>query len=108
MIRKLTSKSSLDSLKKAAKRWLKSLRAGEPEALARLQQVLPQADTGSGLREIQQALAREHGFASWAALKLQLTDEALARRTHAERLEEWCLWSLIRMHAAEIKLHRCC
>ena len=89
MIRKLTSKSSLDSLKKAAKRWLKSLRAGEPEALARLQQVLPHANTGSGLREIQQALAREHGFASWAALKLQLLDQALARRTHAERLEEF-------------------
>jgi ankyrin repeat protein len=89
MIRKLTAKSSLDSLKKEAKRWLKSLRAGEPEALARLNQVLPRADAACGLREIQQALAREHGSASWADLKLQVMDEALARRTHAERLAEF-------------------
>ena len=31
MIRKLTAHSSLESLKKAAKRWLKELRAGDPE-----------------------------------------------------------------------------
>ena len=89
MIRKLTAKSSLDSLKKEAKRWLKALRAHDPEALARLKQVLPQVDTNAGLREVQQALAREHGADSWATLKLQLADEALARRTHAERLAEF-------------------
>jgi ankyrin repeat protein len=89
MIRKLTAQSSLDSLKKAAKRWLKALRAGDPDAFARLQQALPQAGTNPSLREIQQALAREHGAESWAALKLQLADEALARRTHAERVAEF-------------------
>lgn len=89
MIRKLTAKSSLDSLKKEAKRWLKALRAGEPDALARLKQALPQASEDAGLREIQQALAREHGTESWAAFKLLLADEALARRTHAERLAEY-------------------
>jgi ankyrin repeat protein len=89
MIRQLTANSSLDSLKKEAKRWLKTLRGHDPEALARLQQVLPQADITSGLREIQQALAREHGVDSWATLKQQLADEALVRRTHAERLAEF-------------------
>jgi uncharacterized protein len=89
MIRKLTAHSSLESLKKEAKRWLKELRAGDPEALARLKQVLPGAGATPGLREIQQALAREFGAESWAALKLQLADQALARRTHAERLEEF-------------------
>lgn len=89
MIRKLTAKSSLDSLKKEAKRWLKALRAGEPEAVARLKQALPQAGKDPGLREIQQALAREHGAESWVALKLLLADEALARRTHAERVDEF-------------------
>ncbi len=89
MIRKLTAKSSLDSLKREAKRWLKAVRAGEPEAFARLKQALPRAGAASGLREIQQALAREHGAETWAALKLQLADEALAHRTHAERLEEF-------------------
>lgn len=89
MIRKLTAKSGLDSLKREARRWLKAVRAGEPEAFARLKQALPRAGAASGLREIQQALAREHGAESWAALKLQLADEALARRTHAERLVEF-------------------
>ncbi len=87
--RKLTAHSNLDSLKKEAKRWLKAIRANDAEALARLKQVLPGADATAGLREIQQALAREHGAESWASLKLQLADEALARRTHAERLEEF-------------------
>lgn len=87
MIRKLTARSSLDSLKKDAKRWLHALRACEPEALVRLQQVLPGASPTPALREVQQALAREYGFESWAALKLQLADLILAQRTHAERLE---------------------
>ena len=89
MIRKLTARSSLDSLKKEAKRWLSALRDADPEALARLKQALPGASPTAGLREVQQALAREYGFESWAALKLQLADEVLAQRTHAERLEEF-------------------
>jgi hypothetical protein len=89
MIRKLTAHSSLESLKKEAKRWLKELRAGDLEALARFKQVLPGASVAPGLREIQQALAREFGAESWAALKLQLADQALAFRTHAERLAEF-------------------
>lgn len=89
MIRKLTARSSLDSLRKEAKRWLAALRVADPEAIARLKQVLPSASPTPGLREVQQALAREYGFESWAALKLQLADEALARRTHAERLADF-------------------
>lgn len=89
MIRKLTAKSSLDSLRREAKRWLKAIRAGDATALTRLKQVLPRAGAHVGLREIQQALARELGAESWAALKLQLADTSLARRTHAERLEEF-------------------
>lgn len=89
MIRKLTARSSLESLKKDAKRWLHALREADPVALTRLQQVLPGAGPTSGLRDVQQALAREYGFESWAALKLQLDDQALAGRTHAERLEEF-------------------
>src|SRR5688572_8862711 len=95
MTRKLTARSSLDSLKKEAKRWLNALRDADPEALVRLKQVLPSASPTSGLREVQQALAREYGFESWAALKLHLADEALARRTHAERLEEFIEHSIL-------------
>ncbi len=83
MIRKLTAKSSLDSLRREAKRWLKAVRESEPEALARLKQSLPRAGATPGVREIQQALAREYGAVSWAALKLQLIDAALARALHA-------------------------
>lgn len=89
MIRKLTARSSLDSLKKEAKRWLNALRDSDPDAIARLNHVLPGASTTPTLREVQQALAREYGFGSWTALKLHLADEALARRTHAERLAEF-------------------
>lgn len=89
MTRKLTARSSLDSLKKEAKRWLNALRDADREALARLKQVLPSAGPTPGLRDVQQALAREYGFESWAALKLHLSDLALARQTHAERLEEF-------------------
>lgn len=89
MIRKLTAQSSLDSLKKEAKRWLKALRSQDPAALERLQRSLPESGADAGLREVQQALAREHGADSWATLKLQLADEALARRTHGERLAEF-------------------
>jgi hypothetical protein len=105
MIRKLTAKSSHDSLKKEAKRWLKAVRAGEPEALARLKQALPRAGAAPafrdmifrnmGLREIQQALAREYAAESWAALKEQLADEALGRRTHAERLDEFLEYAIL-------------
>jgi ankyrin repeat protein len=89
MLRKLTARSSLDSLKKDAKRWLNALREADPDALARLKQVLPGASPTPGLREVQQALAREYGFESWAALKLDLADQALAQRTHVERLDEF-------------------
>ena len=61
--------SSLDNLRKAAKRWLKELPAGEPTAAARLQAVLTQAVPSPGLRDIQRALALERGFESWTALK---------------------------------------
>ena len=68
--------SSLDNLRKAAKRWLKELHAGEPTAVARLQAVLPQAFPSPGLRDIQRALALERGFESWTALKKKLANGA--------------------------------
>ncbi len=66
--------SSLDNLRKAAKRWLKELRIGDPAAVARLQRVYPKAMAGATLRDIQHALALERGFESWTALKKNLAD----------------------------------
>ncbi|HEU4616889.1 MAG TPA: ankyrin repeat domain-containing protein [Gammaproteobacteria bacterium] len=95
MTRKLTPRSNLDSLRKEAKRWLKAIEAGDAEAIARYAAALSTpADKANPsetlersekpkLREIQHALAREHGLPSWAALKQEIEDRA---RTHAQRV----------------------
>jgi ankyrin repeat protein len=59
--------SSVDNLKKEAKRWLKALRANDPEARARLTRAWPASPPQPGLRDIQHALAREHGHENWTA-----------------------------------------
>ncbi len=60
--------TTLDNLRKAAKRWLKSVRDGDADALARLRRAYPGAADPATLRDIQQALARERGHESWIAL----------------------------------------
>ena len=89
MSRPFTPKSSLETVKKEAKRWLKALRSGDAQARSRLQRAHPSAPAAPGLRDIQHALALEHGLASWSAVKEKLADEALARRSHAERVAEF-------------------
>ena len=84
MSRPLTPNSNLDALRREAKRWLKSIAAGEANAATRFRAVFPDHTAKPKLREVQQALAREHGFASWAALKQEIDDRA---RSHAERVE---------------------
>ena len=70
------SDSSLESLRKQAKRWLRELRRGDAAALQRLERALPRHSTPPVLREVQQALAREQGLASWAELREQRKIEA--------------------------------
>jgi ankyrin repeat protein len=79
MSRAFTPATTLDSLKKEAKRWLKALRAHDEPARARLQRAFPNAPAEPGLRDVQHAVALEHGLAGWTALK-----QALALR-HAQR-----------------------
>jgi len=67
--RQITSKSRIDNLKKEAKRWLKALEENDPESRARFEQILSIPLDHPTLRQVQYALAREHGFESWAALK---------------------------------------
>jgi ankyrin repeat protein len=83
-MRELTPQSSLESLKKEAKAWLRALRAGEPAARDRLLAILPDSPADPGLRHVQLALAREFGMPGWAALRQVLDDLALALRSHAE------------------------
>lgn len=87
MSRSLTPDSSLDILKKEAKRWLKALRAGDAAARSRLAAALPAVPVVPALRDVQFALAREHGLAGWPALREALEDLALARQSQAELVE---------------------
>jgi ankyrin repeat protein len=63
--------SSLDNLRKAAKRWLRLLRAHDVEAHARYRRAHPNGPAEPGLRDVQHALAREKGAENWTALKQQ-------------------------------------
>jgi hypothetical protein len=83
----------MDNFRKEAKRWLKALRAGDADARARLERATPHAPTAPVLRDVQHALAREHGFDSWIAMTRRLgaaaaeTASALTREGY-ERLAE--------------------
>src|SRR5258708_12211373 len=88
MHRKLTSTTTLENLKKQAKRWLKALRENDAAARERLQQVHPNAPAKPVLRDVQYALAREYGQNSWKELKHVLESRPAQRpetpATHAQ------------------------
>lgn len=58
-----------DTLRKAAKRWLKALRDGDAAAHARFRRAYPNASDRITLRDVQYALARERGHENWVALR---------------------------------------
>ena len=80
MTRHITSKTTLENLKREAKRWLKALLANVSTARSRFERALPHAPARPTLRDVQLALAREHGVAGWASLKNRLADDAPLRR----------------------------
>jgi uncharacterized protein len=80
MSRRLTSQTTLENLKREAKRWLKALDEHDPEARARLERATPDSPAKPGLRHVQHALAREFDLPGWKALKDALTS---ARRDAA-------------------------
>ena len=73
--------SSLDNLRKNARRWLRALRQSDAEARARLDRAFPGAPESPTLRDVQHALARERGHANWIALT-----QAIAGRPAPEAL----------------------
>ena len=87
MTRKLTANSTLDTVRKDAKRWLKALGAGDAKARARLSAAWPGGPEPPALRDVQHAIAREYGLADWKALKAALEDLATDRLSRQERAE---------------------
>ena len=73
---KLARRRSLESLKKEAKTWLDALRRGLPDARARFERAVADPPISPTLRDVQLALAREHGFSGWTVLKRRLTEDA--------------------------------
>ncbi|MGQ0735954.1 MAG: hypothetical protein ACT4QD_20145 [Acidobacteriota bacterium] len=71
---------SLDSLKKEAKRWLDALRGDDTAARARLERAVPNAPAKPTLRDVQHALAREHGLPGWEAFKRALERSVASSR----------------------------
>lgn len=85
--RPLSPNTSLDSLRKEAKRWLKAIRAGDAAALGRLNAALDAERARPGLRDVQHALAREYGCSGWIALKEAVADIRARAITRAQAVE---------------------
>lgn len=83
MQRKLTSATTLDNLRREAKRWLKALREDNPEARERFERANPKHTTTPVLRDVQYALAWEYGFENWKELKLAVQQVARSRTREA-------------------------
>ncbi len=100
----LPPKANLDHLKKQAKTLLRLYRAGDPAAISRFADSLPAAARRTSeeitalqlrLHDAQSCIAREYGFASWAALSLHVEARAFARSdrtTPDTALAGACLW----------------
>tara|TARA_Y100000780_G_scaffold94093_1_gene85128 strand:- start:190 stop:1470 length:1281 start_codon:yes stop_codon:yes gene_type:complete len=71
---------NLEQQRKRAKDLLKSLNAGDPDALQRVSQHLPPRSQALRLADAQLVIAREAGFASWPRLKQHIDSISLANR----------------------------
>lgn len=82
----LPSNPNLEQLKRQAKDLLSDVHNGAPDALSRVTATLGQADAAElRLHDAQFCIAREYGFASWAALK-DFVEMARARRADPAKL----------------------
>lgn len=74
MPRQLSSATTLEHLKKEAKRWAKALRAGDAAARERLRRAYAGAPANPALRDVQHALAVEYGCDNWSTLKHRVAE----------------------------------
>jgi hypothetical protein len=65
----LPSHPSFESIRKQAKKLVREVDAGDPDAVARVQAQLPVPTLPLSLRDAQLVLAREYGFAGWQDLR---------------------------------------
>ena len=79
MPRQVSSATTVENLKKEAKRWMKALRASDADAQERLRRACPNAPAAPALRDVQQALAVEYGCESWIDLKEKASALAAGR-----------------------------
>lgn len=82
MSRHVTPATTIEHLHREAKRWLKALRARDTKATARFDRWHPKPPANPTLRDVQFALAREHGFDGWASLRARLESPPAVRRYH--------------------------
>ena len=82
------TRRTFDTLRKDAKRWLAQIAAGDAEARDRFARALPGGPPAPTLRDVQLALAREHGFDGWTALKRALEPDPKASAATLARYEE--------------------
>ena len=66
--------NTLDTLRKEAKFWLKQVQANHSGFTKRLRLAHPGAPATPTLRDIQHALAREHGCLNWKTLRTAIGD----------------------------------
>ncbi len=83
MPKQVTTATTLDNLKREAKRWLKALRENNSEARQRFEQNYPKHTGTPGLRDVHYALSREYGFENWNSLKLAVQESARSRTREA-------------------------
>src|SRR5687767_9269655 len=78
MPRTITPSTSVESLRKTAKLWLRALRAAHSDARARFERAYPGGPAHPVLRDVQHALAREYACENWAQLKQAVEERAAA------------------------------
>jgi uncharacterized protein len=111
--------TTLDNLHKSAKRWLKALRINDADARKRLALAYPAAPARPVLRDVQHALACEHGYENWKALTTAVEDQSPRRstleretggRTHDERVAtflEFACWDHHTHGKGDHRMHDC-
>ena len=107
MPRKITPATTLDNLKKEAKRWLKALRENDAEALQRFHDPWPTAPDQPVLRDVQYALAREYDQKSWTELKQTLAGRAPEEpRNQEQAVARFLEYACPDHHVRSLSAHR--